>query len=122
MAKKRMAGGPARQSPVARKIADRIVRAAEKSQSETGLYVIPDATGLSINLGGAVRKTGEIRDRHPSGEELHRAVLELVGFIQAACEFLGARVVSEEPVRRKTPGKKTARKKRSVGKKGLKKR
>src|SRR5262245_35866874 len=98
MAKKRTGGGTARQTPVAREIADRIVRAAGRSQSETGLYVIPDATGLSINLGGAVRKTGEIRDRHPSGEELHRAVSELVGFIQAACEFLGARIVSEKPV------------------------
>jgi hypothetical protein len=122
MAKKRTAGGTARQSPVAREIADRIVRAAERSQAETGRYVIPDATGLSINLGGAVRKTGEIRDRHPSGEELHRAVSELVGFIQAACEFLGVRIVSEKPVRRKTSGKKTARKKRSVGKKGRKNR
>jgi hypothetical protein len=106
---------------VANEIATRIVKAAERSQSETGRYVIPDAVSLGVSLGGAVRKTGEIRDRHPSGEELHRAVSDLVGFIQAACELLGARVVAEKPVR-KSSGKKTARKKRSVGKKGRKKR
>jgi hypothetical protein len=94
---------------VANEIATRIVKAAERSQSETGRYVIPDAVSLGVSLGGAVRKTGEIRDRHPSGEELHRAVSELVGFIQAACELLGARVVPEKPVR-KSSGKKTARK------------
>jgi hypothetical protein len=106
---------------VADDIATRIVKAAERSQSETGRYVIPDAVSLRVSLGGAVRKTGEIRDRHPSGEELHRTVSELVGFIQAACEHLGCTVVPAKPVR-KSSGKKTARKKRSVGKKGRKKR
>jgi IMP dehydrogenase/GMP reductase len=106
----------------AREIADRIVRAAERSQSETGRYVIPDAIALGITLGGAVRKTGEIRDRHPRGEDLRQAVLELVGFLQGACERLGARVVPEKPVRKKTSGKKTARRKRSGGKKSRTKR
>ena len=115
-------GGRTRQNSVARKIADSIVRAAERSQSETGRYLIPDAVSLGVNLGGAVRKTGEIRDRHPSGEDLHRAVSELLEFIQTACEFLGARVVPQNPARRKSSKKKTSRKKRSVGKKGRKKR
>ena len=107
---------------VANEVATRIVRAAERSQSETGRYVIPDAVSLGVSLGGAVRKTGEIRDRHPRGEDLRQAVLELVGFLQGACERLGARVVPEKPASRKTARKKTTRRKSSVGKKGRKKR
>ena len=41
---------------VANEIATRIVKAAERAQSETGRYVIPDAVSLGVSLGGAVTK------------------------------------------------------------------